>query len=160
MEKIGQGCSRSAFLMEDNRVLKVPRYNSYYSDAARPNPRLLKKLIIEFKADKNVCKVAKMMEKGFHLSDPCAGILAEYLVSLKVKGQKSADSLALCEEISVRKRRGLDEIGIKGIYENGYDKAERVEEIDDIENFPFYIGDLHDGNYINSKILVDYANIS
>lgn len=160
MKKIGQGCSRSAFLMEDNRVLKVPRYDSDFEDAAHPNMQLLKILIKEFKADKNVNKVLEMMNKGYYLSAPCAGILAEYLVSLKVKGKKSADSLALCEEIIVRKRRNMSEIGIKGIYENGFEKADQVEKIEDVENFPFYVGDLHDGNYIDNKILVDYANIS
>lgn len=156
MKKIGQGCSRSAYLREDGKIVKKPRYNAPDYDAAQPDSVLISALIDQFPENAKLQKVVEFMDKGYYIAPPCAGILAEYLVSLYISNRAFANNFALCEDIKVRKKPGAEAVSIVGVYEN----AEEKEYDPRCEDYilPFFIGDTHAGNYVNG-ILVDYANI-
>ena len=159
VEKLGQGCSRKAYLMSNGEVMKEPRYNSSYQSLGRPEDYAIDFLMDRFEDDGLVKKVRKLKEKGFSLPCPSLGILAEYLVSKVAKESFCGDYLALCNRIVVRKRRNRNEIEIKGYYENAFLKEyidtnfHGEEELEEI-----IIGDIHLENCINGYI-VDYASI-
>ena len=161
MKRIGQGCSRTAYLREDGKIVKKPRYKAFHSDAAEPDQRIIDRLLIELSAlypeNKNIAKVLTLMEKNYYIAPPCMGILAEYLVSLYIRSRSLSTNFALCEDIKVRKKTNVEEVSIIGVYENA---EEKVLEDGYISrgDLPFSIGDLHPGNYVNG-IIVDYANI-
>ena len=161
MERIGQGCSRTAYLREDGKIVKKARYKSSYNSAGRPDYGVVNRMLDQLKAlypeNKNLEKVLTLMEKDYYISPPCMGILAEYRVSRYVKNKPASKSFALCEDIKVRKKANVEEISIVGIYENANEKAPRVQK-GLSRKLPFIVGDLHRGNYVNG-ILVDYANL-
>lgn len=161
MERIGQGCSRTAYLREDGKIVKKPRYNGRYSDAAQPDERTVDRLLIEltllYPENKKLEKILTFMKKDYYIAPPCMGILAEYLVSLYVQNRAFSTNFALCEDIKVRKKANVEEVSIVGVYENAETKVLDDEYGSEYE-LPFIIGDLHPGNYVNG-ILVDYADI-
>lgn len=155
VKKLGHGCSRKVYLLDSGDVVKFPRYNNSWNYLGSPEKDVLKELIEEFKDDKRIAKVLKLKEKkGLKIPYPCLGTLAEYLVSLKVKGTNDEELLAVCKDIKVRKRRDKNEISIIGIYENALTKEERTSNSDIEINLA--IGDLHQNNFVNGYI-VDYA---
>lgn len=161
MVKIGQGCSRTAFLREDGKVVKKPRYNSQFYYCGEPHPSVFQKLMRKHFENPSISKVQKMIWSGLRLSEPCKGILAEYLVSLEVKDTEFSAMFALCEEIKIRKRRGKLEIDIVGIYEDGNTKSNPfiVEDDGDLDDFDlsFSLYDLHEHNFVGEGVIVDYA---
>lgn len=161
MVKIGQGCSRTAFLREDGKVVKKPRYDSPFEYCGKPHPSVFQKLMRKYFKEPSVSKVQKMIWSGLRLSEPCKGILAEYLVSLEVKDTEFSAMFALCEEIKIRKRRGELEINIVGIYEDANTKSNPffVEEHADLSDFDlsFSLYDLHEHNFAGEGVIVDYA---
>ena len=161
MERIGQGCSRTAYLREDGKIVKKPRYNGRYNTAAEPDERTVDRLLLElslrYPENKKLEKILTFMKKDYYIAPPCMGILAEYLVSLYVQSKSFTTNFALCEDIKVRKKANVEEVSIVGVYENAEDKILEGEFISQ-SDLPFSIGDLHPDNYVNG-IVVDYANI-
>lgn len=162
MERIGRGCSRTAYLREDGKIVKKPRYNAPRNGAAQPDENtvdlLLVKLARLYPENKQLAKVLAFMEKGYYIAPPCMGILAEYLVSLYIQDKDFSADVALCEEIKVRKKANVEEVSIVGIYENAGEKIPGTGKDVNRGDLPFVIGDLHGANYVNG-IVVDYAYI-
>lgn len=162
MKKIGSGASRIAYLREDGKVVKKPKYKSQYNWLGAPEPSVITSLLKEFSDDPTVMKIQKMREKGMSIPSPCLGTLAEYLFSLKLKKSSSlCDCFALCEEIQIKKRRDKDQIAIIGIYENAFQKIEELDLRPPVRglylDLPFKVNDLHQDNTVEEKIIVDYA---
>ena len=161
MERIGQGCSRTAYLREDGKIVKKPRYNSRHNDAAQPDERIIDRLLLEltllYPENKKLEKILTLMEKNYYIAPPCMGILAEYLVSLYIQNRAFSANFALCEDIKIRKKANVEEVSIVGVYENAKYKTHNPEYGSNYD-LPFIIGDLHCGNYVNG-VIVDYADI-
>lgn len=155
---LGQGCSRKAFLLENNLVVKLPKDNAPRAFAGSPSNISFSMLLEEFDTNPSVAKVIKKMEKGLILKDASKGILTEYLLSLYMEDKEEEKFFAKCLEIKVRKRRNLDEIEIKGIYENAKSKPKvksgKFLDRPILEEYSLY--DLHQGNLVNGYI-VDFA---
>lgn len=155
---LGQGCSRKAFLLENNLVVKLPKDDAFRAHAGSPSANSFSMLLEEFDSNPSVAKVIKHLENGMALKWASKGILTEYLLSLYMEDKEEEKFFAKCIEIKVRKRRNIDEIEIKGIYENAKAKPRvdsysfLVEPI--VDEYSLY--DLHDGNLINGYI-VDFA---
>lgn len=157
---LGQGCSRRAFLVENNLVIKLPRDNAPWSTAGSPSLNSFSMLLEEFDNNPSVAKVIKLMEKGMTLKAASRGILTEYMLSLFLENKEEEKFFAKCIEIRVRKRRNVDEIDIKGIYENAETKP-RIDSYSFLDKpavEDFYLHDLHQGNLVNGYI-VDFAAI-
>lgn len=155
---LGQGCSRKAFLLENNLVVKLPKDDAPRAFAGSPSCQSLSMLLEEFDTNPSVAKVIKYMEKGMVLKHASRGILTEYLLSLYMEDKEEEKFFAKCIEIKVRKRRNIDEIDIKGIYENAKTKP-RVDSYSFlhkpiVDEYSLY--DLHQGNLVNGYI-VDFA---
>lgn len=165
MKKLGQGASRKAYLREDGKVIKKPRYDSQFNWLGAPSPEAFRELMEEFSNDPSIMKIQAMKERGMRIPSPCLGTLAEYLLSLKLKKSSVlSEYFALCEEIKIRKRNKKDQIAIVGIYENGYEKIANYDLSDSVTDIildlPYEVEDLHCDNTLGDKIIVDYACIS
>lgn len=155
---LGQGCSRKAFLLENNLVVKLPKDNAPRAFAGSPSANSFSMLLEEFETNPSVAKVIKHMEKGLTLKHASRGILTEYLLSLYMEDKEEEKFFAKCIEIKVRKRRNIDEIDIKGIYENAKSKP-RVDSYNFLDQpivDEYSLYDLHQGNLVNGYI-VDFA---
>lgn len=155
---LGQGCSRKAFLLENNLVVKLPKDNAPRAFAGSPSANSFSMLLEEFDTNPSVAKVIKHMEKGLILKHASRGILTEYLLSLYMEDKEEEKFFAKCIEIKVRKRRNIDEIDIKGIYENAKSKP-RVDSYNFLDQpivDEYSLYDLHQGNLVNGYI-VDFA---
>ena len=155
---LGQGCSRKAFLLENNLVVKLPKDNAPRAFAGSPSANSFSMLLEEFETNPSVAKVIKHMEKGLILKHASRGILTEYLLSLYMEDKEEEKFFAKCIEIKVRKRRNIDEIDIKGIYENAKSKP-RVDSYNFLDQpivDEYSLYDLHQGNLVNGYI-VDFA---
>ena len=158
-ETLGNGCSRTALLLDSGLVCKIPRYNDPNNDCGASGNNILNELLKEFQNIEAVVKINKLRKKGYSLPEPCKGILIEYLFSLKIRDEIASEYFAHCLEIKVKKKRNERFIDIKGFYENAYDK-ERLWDRDEeaMENLPYEVRDLHCENYVNGYI-VDYASL-
>ena len=155
---LGQGCSRKAFLLENNLVVKLPKDDAPRAFAGSPSADSFSMLLEEFDTNPSVAKVIKHMQKGMILKSASRGILTEYLLSLYMEDKEEEKFFAKCIEIKVRKRRNVDEIDIKGIYENAKVKP-RVDSysfLDEPVVGEYSLYDLHQGNLVNGYI-VDFA---
>ena len=155
---LGQGCSRKAFLLENNLVVKLPKDDAPRAFAGSPSRQSFSMLLEEFDTNPSVAKVIKHMQKGMILESASRGILTEYLLSLYMEDKEEEKFFAKCIEIKVRKRRNIDEIDIKGIYENAKAKP-RVDSYNFLDQpivGEYSLYDLHQGNLVNGYI-VDFA---
>ena len=148
---LGQGCSRKAFLLENNLVVKLPKDNAPRAFAGSPSANSFSMLLEEFDTNPSVAKVIKHMEKGLILKHASRGILTEYLLSLYLEDKEEEKFFAKCIEIKVRKRRNIDEIDIKGIYENAKSKP-RVDSYNFLDQpivDEYSLYDLQQGNLVH-----------
>ena len=63
MERIGQGCSRTAYLREDGKIVKKARYKSSYNSAGRPDYGVVNRMLDQLKA---LHPENKSLEKSFN----------------------------------------------------------------------------------------------
>ena len=64
---LGQGCSRQAFLLENNLVVKLPRDDGPRAFAGSASADSFSMLLEDFDSNPSVAKVIKYMQKGMVL---------------------------------------------------------------------------------------------
>ena len=167
VRKLGEGCSRKAYLMENNLVCKIQRKEDSDTSLGSPGIGLFDYLLYNSK-NKKVIKIRERMEKGFSLEYGSKGILTEFLISELIEDRQVSKHFALCKDIQSRKRNKTTVIEIKGLYENAFEKSSslHIEEKKAFNESVYYgdfpisedieIDDVHMENFTEG-VVTDYA---
>ena len=165
MTKLSSGCTRSAFLLDDNTVIKKPNYSrkDYLKEIGPGGSvnKIFNKLLSMTSTDKNIMKIKELQNEGRTIPAAAKNIAVEYMLSLLMT-EEEKKYFAICFDIKVRRSPKKDRVSIVGYYENAETKAS-IEEMNRgaglfYERTGFRIVDLHGFNLINN-IIVDYAAI-
>jgi len=162
MKKIGEGASRTVFLLEDGRIMKRPNYMNYGEKigVGSAYKGAFEKLVELTKDDPKVAKVLELEKEGRELYSSCRNNFVEYMVSLLLNEEEKG-GFALCTDIRVRRSTDIQKISVVGFYENAYTKK-RCHDQKKYRKFEkrtkFMIKDLHFGNF-RKGMVVDYAAI-